>query len=452
MRKNLLTLILACLAQFIAIVDLAIVNVALPTIQHQLGMSQSSLQWIVVAYGLLFGGFLLLGGRLGDLVGRRKILITGLSLFTAASLAAGLAGSAEFLIVARAVQGFGAALIVPSALSILANTFKEGKERNAALGIFGATGGLAGTVGVLGGGLLTDSLGWESIFLVNVPIGILLIALAFKHLPSDIVQKGVHKFNAGAAITITAGLMTLVFGLTKGAEAGWGSPITLGSFLVSALLLAAFVFIEQRSSAPLVHFDIFKNRTSAGAMITGFFGFGALFAFIFASSLFMQSQLHFTPTQTGVAWLASTVTSFVFAMLTGSKLVSKFPLKSLLVSGLLSLLLAALWMYRVPADASFVVDVLPAFLLMGIGGGIIGPVIQISALTGVRPERFGLISGVVETLREIGSVMIIAAVSTALAVHALLADGFQWAYLVIAGAAILGLGVVAFSFREQNQK
>lgn len=448
MRKNLLTLILACLAQFIAIVDLAIVNVALPTIQQQLGMSQGALQWIVVAYGLLFGGFLLLGGRLGDLVGRRRTLITGLGLFTAASLAAGLAGSAEFLIVSRAIQGFGAALIVPSALSILANTFKEGKDRNTALGIFGAVGGLAGTVGVLSGGLITDSLGWQWIFLVNVPIGALLIALAFKRLPVDVVEKGVHKFNAGAAVTVTAGLMALVFGLTKGAEAGWSSPITLGSFAVSALLLVAFVYIESRSSAPLVHFDIFKNRTSAGAMITGFFGFGALFAFIFAGSLFMQSQLHYTPTQTGLAWLASTITSFVVAMITGYKLASKFPLKGLLLTGLLSLAVAALLMYRVPADATFIIDVLPAFLLMGIGGGMMGPVVQISALSGVQPNRIGLISGVVETLREIGSVVVIAGVSTAIAVGASLSAGFHSAYLIIVIAAITGMGVVVFCFRK----
>jgi EmrB/QacA subfamily drug resistance transporter len=450
MRHHKLTLILACLAQFMVIVDLAIVNVALPTIQEQLRMSQSSLQWIVVAYGLLFGGFLLLGGRLGDLLGRRKILVTGLGVFTLASLAAGLANSAELLIIARAVQGLGAALIAPSALSIVANTFTEGKERNAALGIFGATGGLAGTVGVLGGGLLTDGPGWEWIFLVNVPIGIVLIGLALKHLPSDIVDKGMHRFNAGAAVTVTAGLMALVYGLTHGAEGGWDSPITLGSFLASILLLLTFVFIELRSRAPLVHFEIFKNRHSAGAMFAGFFGFGALFAFIFTSSLFMQHQLHYSPTHTGVAWLASTLTAFMFAMLTGSKLITKFSPRSLLASGLLSLLLAALWMIRMPAEATFVIDVLPALLLAGIGGGIIGPVVQISALTGVQPKRFGLLSGMIETMREIGSVMVIAIVSTMLAIRTSSLDGFHAGYLVIATSALLGLGIVAITFRKRH--
>lgn len=450
MRKHLTTLILACLAQFMVIVDLAIVNVALPTIQQQLGMSQSSLQWIIVAYGLVFGGFLLLGGRLGDLLGRRKTLLIGLSLFTMASLAAGLAGSAELLIISRAIQGFGAALIAPSALSILANTFSEGKERNSALGIFGATGGLAGTVGVLGGGLLTDGPGWQWIFLVNIPIGIVLITLALKHLPRDVVEKGVHRFNAGAAITVTAGLMALVYGLTHGVEGGWGSPVTLGAFVASALLLALFVFIELRSRAPLVHFEVFNNRPSAGAMFAGFFGFGALFSFIFASSLLMQQQLHYSPTQTGVAWLASTVTAFIFAMLTGSKLVAKFPLKNLLVVGLGLLLLAALWMMRIPEQASFAGDVLPALLLAGAGGGMIGPVVQISALTGVQPKRFGLISGIVETMREIGSVMVIAAVSTALAAQVSRVEGFHSAYLAIAIAPLLGLAVVAVTFRKRQ--
>lgn len=450
MRNHKLTLFLACLAQFMVIVDLAIVNVALPTIQEQLKMSQGSLQWIVVAYGLLFGGFLLLGGRLGDLLGRRKVLLAGLSLFTIASLAAGIANSAELLIIARAVQGFAAALIAPSALSIVANTFKEGQERNAALGIFGATGGLAGTVGVLGGGFLTDGPGWEWIFLVNVPIGIFLIALAMRHLPIDIVEKGVHRFNAGAAVAVTAGLMALVYGLTRGAESGWMSSVTLGSFLASVLLLVAFVLIELRSRAPLVHFDVLKNRLSAGSMAAGFFGFGALFAFIFTSSIFMQHQLHYSPTHTGVAWLSSTITAFIFAMLTGTKLITKFSPKALLTMGLLALLIAALWMVRMPDQAVFVTDVLPSLLLAGIGGGMIGPVVQISALTGVQPKRFGLVSGLVETMREIGSVMVIAVVSTALAIHTSSLDGFHSGYLAIGASALIGLGVVAISFRKRS--
>lgn len=446
MRKHIVALILVCLAQFMVVVDLAIVNVALPTMQQELNMSQSSLQWIVVAYGLLFGGFLLLGGRLGDVFGRRRVLVTGLVLFTLASLGAGVATSGELLIFARAIQGFGAALVAPSALSILANTFKEGKERNSALGIFGATGGLAGTVGVLGGGLLTDGPGWEWIFLVNIPIGIILIGLAFKYLPVDIVEKGLHRFNASAAVTVTAGLMALVYGLTHGAESGWDSPLTWGAFVASILLLTAFVLIEQRSRAPLVHFEVFKNRLSAGAMIAGFFGFGALFSFIFVSSLFMQHQLGYTPTQAGVAWLASTLTAFGFAMLTGSKLVAKFSLKSLLATGLGFLLAAAVLMFRIPAEASFATDILPALLLAGAGGGMLGPVVQISALTGVQPKRFGLVSGVVETMREIGSVMVIAFASTAITIQAIAFDGFRAAYITIGLAALLGLGVVAVAF------
>lgn len=452
MRKHLAALILSCLAQFIVIVDLAIVNVALPTIQQELGMSQSALQWIVVAYGLLFGGFLLLGGRLGDVLGRRRILITGLGLFTLASLAAGLANSSEMLILSRAIQGFGAALIAPSALSILANTFSEGKERNTALGIFGATGGIAGSVGVLAGGLITDGPGWAWIFLVNIPIGIVLIGLALKYLHADKPEKGLHRFNAGSAITVTAGLIALVYGLSHGVEGGWGSPLTIGSFIAAALLLVAFVLIELRSRAPLVHFEIFKNRPSAAAMITGFFAFGTLFSFIFTTSLLMQQQLGYSPTQTGVAWLTTSATSFFIAILVGSKLVGKFTIKSLLVTGLSLMLIAMLWLMRMPDQATFWIDVFPSLLLVGIGGGMVGPLVQIGALTGVQPIRFGLVSGVVETMRELGSVIVIAAASTAMAVQSVTLNGFHSAYSVIAIASLLGLSTAAIVFRVRRVK
>jgi EmrB/QacA subfamily drug resistance transporter len=452
MRKYITTLILTCLAQFIVIVDLAIVNVALPTIQQQLSMSQSTLQWIVVAYGLLFGGFLLLGGRLGDVLGRRRVLLIGLGLFSVASLAAGLADSATLLIAARALQGFGAAMIAPSALSILATTFKEGKERNSALGIFGATGGLAGSVGVLAGGLITDGPGWQWIFFINVPIGIALIGLALRYLPAHRVEKGARRFSVGGAASITAGLIALVYGLTQGTESGWSSPITLGSFVIAAALLATFVRIESRSRSPLVNFEIFKNRLSAGSMITGLFAFGSLFSFIFTTSLLMQQQLHYTPTQTGAAWLITSVTSFVVAMFTGSKLVAKLGVKRLLVASLALMVLAMLWLTRMPASATFLADVFPALLLAGVGSGMMGPVIQISALTGVQPKHFGLISGVVETMRELGSVIVIAAVSTAFAVQTSPLGGFHAAYLIIAISALLGLGTVGIAFQKKRTR
>ena len=450
MRKHLATLILACFAQFIVIVDLAIVNVALPTIQQQLGMSQSALQWIVVAYGLLFGGFLLLGGRLGDALGRRRVLLTGLGLFVIASLTAGLADSTGLLIAARAFQGFGAALIAPSALSILATTFKEGKERNAALGIFGATGGLAGSVGVLAGGLLTDRPGWQWIFFVNIPIGMLLIGLALKYLPVDKVEKSTRRFNAGGAASITASFIALVYGLTQGTQSGWTAPVTLGSFLAAIVLFVTFVRIESRSRSPLVHFEVFKNRPSTGAMISGFFAFGSLFSFIFTTSLLMQQQLHYTPTQTGLAWLVTSVTSFIVAMLTGSKLVAKFGVKRLLFAGLAFMVLAMLWLMRIPVNATFLTDLFPALLLAGVGGGMIGPLVQISALTGVQPKHFGLISGMVETMRELGSVVVIAAASTALAVQTSALGGFHAAYLMIAVAALFGLGAIGIAFKKQR--
>lgn len=303
-------------------------------------------------------------------------------------------------------------------------------------------------MGVLGGGLLTDGPGWQWIFLVNIPIGLLLMGLAFQYLPKDMIEKGLHRFNATAAITITAGLMAFVYGLTHGAESGWGSPLTLGSFGMAALLLTAFALIEMRSRVPLIHFDILKNRPSAAVIIAGFFGFGALFAFIFATSLFLQHQLQYSPTQAGVTWLITTITSFVSAMWVGSKLVGKFSIKSLLISGLSLLFLAALLMARMPSDPTFAVDIFPPLLFAGLGGGMIGPIVQIGALTGVHPKRFGLVSGIVETMREIGSVLVIAGVSTALAIGVTAPNGFRAAYSVIGTAAAAGLIVIMVALRK----
>jgi EmrB/QacA subfamily drug resistance transporter len=450
MRKGII-LLLACLAQFMVIVDLAIVNVALPTIGLQMALNQSTLQWIVIAYGLLFGGFLLLGGRLGDVLGRRLVLLTGLGLFTIASLAAGLADSATLLIAARAVQGFGAALIAPSALSILASNFAEGKERNSALGIFGAVGGAAGSVGVLASGLLTDGPGWSWIFFINVPIGITLIALALKYLPKDTIKKG-HKINLFGASSITGGLIAFVYGLNKGAEAGWSSPWTFISFAVAAALFVAFWRIESRSSAPLVPFSALKNRTSTATMITGLFTFGSLFSFIFMMTLFMQQQLHFSPTQTGFAWLLTSVSSFVMAMLTGTKFVAKISIKRILIISLSLMIAGILWLARAPLNATFLTDVLPALLLVGIGSGMAAPAIQIGALTGVKPHRIGLISGITETMRELGAVIAIAAVTTALVAEGNNLNGFHTGFLVMAATAALGLVTTGVAFQRRRRQ
>jgi MFS family permease len=309
-----IVLALACAAQFMVVLDIAIVNVALPSIQQDLDVGQSTLQWIVIAYGLMLGGFLLLGGRLADLLGRRRMLLTGLTLFSSASLLAGVAGSAELLIGARALQGFGAALIPPAALSILAVTFAEGADRNRAFGLYGAVAGVSASVGVIASGLLTDGPGWRWVFLINGPIGVVLIAMAAIFLPVDARdRRGSERFDVAGAVTVTGGLLLLVYALNRAGDVGWSSGSALGLFAASVVMLSVFVRIEGRSPSPLVPGSSVRNRTLVAANLSAFFTFGAFFAFIFLGSLLMQQVLGYSPTRTGVSWLATTVTSFFAA-------------------------------------------------------------------------------------------------------------------------------------------
>ncbi|HEV8596147.1 MAG TPA: MFS transporter [Candidatus Dormibacteraeota bacterium] len=286
--------------------DIAIVNVALPSIQQDLGIEQSTMQWIVIAYGLMLGGFLLLGGRMADLLGRRRMLPTGLTLFSSASLLAGVAGSAGLLIGTRALQGFGPALLPPAALSILAVTFAEGAERNRALGIYGAVAGISASVGVIASGLLTDGPGWRWVFFINVPVGVLLIAMAAILLAVDARdRRGSERFDVAGAVTVTEACSSSVYALNRGADFGWGFGSTLGLFAASVVMLSAFVRIEARSRSPLVPGSSVRNRTLVAANLSAFFTFGAVFSFIFLGSLLMQQVLGYSPTRTGVAWLAT---------------------------------------------------------------------------------------------------------------------------------------------------
>jgi EmrB/QacA subfamily drug resistance transporter len=412
-------LLLACVAQFMVVLDVAIVNVALPTIQRDLQVGQSTLQWIVVAYGLMLGGFLLFGGRMADLLGRRLILITGLAIFSVASLLAGLADSAGFLIAARAAQGFGAALIPPAALSILAVTFEEGAERNRALGLYGATAGVAASVGVIASGLLTDGPGWRSIFFINVPIGAGLIAMAAILLTADRPERRAReRVDVAGAVTVTAGLLLLVYAISRSTSSGWTSGSTLGLLASSAVLLCAFVVIESRSRSPLIPASVVRQRTLVAANLASFLLFGTLFAFIFLGSLLMQQVLAYSPTHTGVAWLATTVTSFFAAAVAGAKLVGVVGVRRLLIGGFALFASAALLLTRVPVEAHYTTDLLPAFILGGVAGGLSAPAIQIGALSGVRHSLTGLAGGLVETLREIGGGVGVAVVATVLAARA----------------------------------
>ena len=441
-------LALTCAAQFMVVLDIAIVNVALPSIQRDLDVGQSTLQWVVIAYGLLLGGFLMFGGRLADLIGRRRILVAGLAIFSSASLLAGLAGSAELLIAARGLQGFGAALIAPAALSILAVNFSEGQERNRALGIFGAVGGTSASIGVIASGLLTDGPGWRWVFFINIPIGVLLIGSAFVVLGGDHAQRRSGRFDAAGATTVTGGLLLLVYALNRGADHGWTSTSTLTLFAAAGLLLAAFVVVERRSQAPLVPGTALRHRSLVAANLSAFFTFGAFFSFIFLASLLMQQVLGYSPTKTGVSWLATSFTAFVASGLTGARLVAKVGVRALLVTGLTLLALAMLWLARVPADADYMSDLLPALLAAGVAIGLCAPSVQISALSGVAESSAGIASGLVETMREVGGAAGVAAVSTALVSRAGLA-GFHAGFVMIAVVSGVGAVTAAVAFQRR---
>lgn len=435
--KTGLILLLLCSAQFMVVLDIAIVNVALPSIQADLAMSQDSLQWVVIAYGLMLGGFLMLGGRLADLLGRKRVLVSGLTIFTAASLLAGLAENAELLIASRALQGFGAAMIPPAALSILAVTFEEGTARNRALGLYGAVAGISATVGVIASGLLTDGPGWRAIFLLNVPIGIALITMAARLLRGAAREVTGEPFDVAGAVTITGSLLLVVYALSQGPADGWTAWSTLGLFAGAAALMVAFLAIESNSREPLVPGIAVRNRALVAANLSALFTFSTFFALIFLGTLLMQQVLGYSATKTGVAWVATSGISFFAAGLTGSKLAAVLGPRKLLSGGQALLAVAMLLLARVPADADYWTDLLPAFLLAGIAVGAAAPAIQIAALAGVEERLTGLASGLVETSREIGGAIGVAVVATVLASQAGL-DGFQAAFLALAVIAALG--------------
>ena len=443
--KTGLILVLLCAAQFMVVLDVAIVNVALPSIQTDLAMSQDSLQWVVIAYGLVLGGFLMLGGRLADLLGRKRVLISGLAIFTAASLLAGLAQNAELLIASRAVQGFGAAMIPPAALSILAVTFEEGTARNRALGFFGAVAGISATVGVIASGLLTDGPGWRAIFLLNVPIGIVLIAMTAQLLRSEARTVTGEPFDVAGAVTLTGSILLVVYALSQGPDDGWTAWSTLGLLTGAAAMMVAFLAIESTSREPLVPGVAVRSRTLVAANLSALFTFGTFFALIFIGTLLMQQVLGYSATKTGVAWVATSGISFFAAGLTGSKLAVLFGPRKLLIVGQTLLAVAMLLLARVPADADYWTDLLPAFLLAGIAVGAAAPAIQIAALTGVEERLTGLASGLVETSREIGGAIGVAVVATVLTSQAGL-EGFRAAFVALAVIAALGAVISTAGF------
>jgi EmrB/QacA subfamily drug resistance transporter len=450
-QRKWLALALLSVVQFMVVLDIAIVNVALPSIQVDLGFSQENLQWVISAYALVFGGFLLLGGRAADLLGRRRIFLLGVVVFTVASLLAGLAWSEASLIAARALQGLGAAIITPAALSILSTTFAEGRDRNIALGVWGAVGGFGAAAGVLLGGILTDALSWEWIFFVNIPVGVAAFALA-PVLLTESRDARVKRFDVPGAVLVTAGLSLLVYAITEAAREGWLAGQTIAFFATSVALLAAFVGWELRHPEPLVRFGILRTKTVAGANVAGFILGTALFSMFLMLTLYMQQVLGYSAMKTGVAYLAVAGTAILWSAV-AAQLVTRIGVKPVLTVGMTMLTGGLVYFTQVSVGGSYLGDLLPGFLLIGVGIGFSFVPISIAALAGVQPAEAGLASGLINTSQQIGGALGIAALSTiatsqtsdavasGAALDVALVDGFTAAF--VAGVIIAGLGIVA---------
>jgi EmrB/QacA subfamily drug resistance transporter len=450
-RRKWLALGLLATVQFMVVLDIAIVNVALPSIKVDLGFSQENLQWVISAYALFFGGFLLLGGRAADLLGRRRIFFAGLVVFTVASLFAGLAWSETSLIVARSVQGLGAAIITPAALSILSTTFTEGRERNIALGVWGAVGGFGAAAGVLLGGVLTDALSWEWIFFINVPVGAVAFALT-PFLLTESRDAHVKTFDLPGAALVTGGLSSLVYAITQAGQQGWVAGRTLAFFATALVLLVGFVGWERRHPEPLMRFGLLKTRTVSGANVAGFIMGTAMFAMFLMLTLYMQQVLGYSAMKTGLAYLAVAGGAIVWSAV-AAQLVTRIGVKPVLVVGMVTLTAGLAFFTQVSVHGSYVGDLLPGFLLIAVGIGFSFVPISIAALAGVRPAEAGLASGLINTSQQIGGALGIAALSTiatsrtdskvaaGVALHPALVDGFTIAFLV--GTGIAAAGIVA---------
>jgi EmrB/QacA subfamily drug resistance transporter len=395
-RARWLALLVLCLGDLMIVLDGTIVNVALPSIRDDLGFDETSLAWVANAYLLTFGGFLLLGGRLGDLFGRRRLFLIGIVVFTAASVACGISTTQGMLVVSRAVQGLGGALVSAVALSLLMTLFTVPSERAKAMGIFGFVLSGGGAAGVLLGGILTDLLSWHWIFLVNVPVGILVYALSLRLLPAAPGPAAGGRIDVGGAVTITGSLVLAVYAIVNGNEAGWGSAETLGLLGASAILLAAFVVIESRAPSPLVPLRLFRITSVTAANAIGVLMAGGMFGWFFFSALYLQQVLGYTPLEVGLAYLPSMVI-WGGASLMSDKVVIRFGILRPLAFGLGMMVIGLLLFARTPVDGNVALDVIPGTLAIGLGAGIAFNPILLAAMSGVRPAEFGLASGVVNT-------------------------------------------------------
>jgi len=463
-EKRWLALVLLCSAQFVVVLDASIVNVALPTIGKALDFSQENLPWVVNAYVLTFGGFLLLGGRTADLLGRRRVFMAGLLLVAVASLAAGFAATEGQLIAARAAQGLGAAIISPAALSIVTTTFSDGAERNKALGVWGAVAGSGGAAGVLLGGILTDGLGWEWVLWVNVPVSLIAFALSPRLIAESRAETGKRAFDVAGAVTVTAALSILVYALVDANSAGWGSTQTIGLIALSVLLMASFVAIELRAAKPLVPFSIFRIRTLTGANVVGLLVGASLFSMFFFISLYMQQVLGYSAIHAGLSYLPLALVIMISAGI-ASQLVTKLGYKPVLAAGLLFIVAGLGWFSQVSVGGSFTADILGPSVLAAAGLGFSFVTTTIAAVSGVEESEAGLASGLINTSQQIGGALglaVLSAIATSRTTDTLsaggsslpnaLTEGFQAAFLGGALIALLGFVLTLTLIRGKDSR
>jgi EmrB/QacA subfamily drug resistance transporter len=451
-------LVLICLAQFMVVLDATIVNVALPSIQKDLHLSEGNLQWIVNAYTLVFGGFLLLGGRAGDLLGRKRLFLVGLVIFTGASLLDGLASSEGMLIGARALQGLGAALISPAALSIVSTTFAEGAERAKALGVWAAIAIGGSAVGLVLGGLLTQYFSWPWIFFVNVPVGIVGFVLSLRLIPESRDVHAHGSYDVAGAVTVTGGLMALVYAIVGAQQAGWGSAKTLGLFAVAAVLLAAFVVVELRAKAPLVRLSIFRIRSLRTANVAMLLAMSGMFAMFFFNTLYIQRVLGYGPLEAGVAFLPFSLGIMISAGI-ASQFAPRIGVRPVAAAGMLLSAGGLLLLTQLPVHGSYLTNVLPSIALSSLGMGAVFMPLTLIATTGLDDADQGLASGLFNTSQQVGGALGLAVLSTLATsksssaggsqLHALVV-GFHWAFAAGAAVMVVALAVMVGLLRARH--
>ena len=454
-------LALVCTAFFMTVLDVSIVNVALPSIGRSLHFSETGLQWVVTAYAITYGGFLLLGGRAGDILGRKRMFLIGMVLFSIASLVCGLAGSTGVLIAARTVQGLGAAIVSPATLSIITTTFEEGPERNKALGIWGAMGGSGAAAGVLFGGILTKYLGWEWIFFINVPVGALVLALTPGIVRESRAPGVGRNFDVVGASSVTSGIALLVYAISKAPVDGWSDVTTIVLLIAAAALIVFFVVWEMRVENPLMPLSIFRVRTLAGANIVDFLLKTSIFADFFLLTLYVQNVLHFSPLKTGVTFLATAGTVVLVAGL-AQWLTTRIGARPVMAVGLALNTGALIWYAQIPVDGSYVHDLLGGYVMFGFGLAFAFIPVSIAALAGVSNEQAGLASGLLNTAQQVGGalgVAVASSVAISRATHLLhtgssqaaaLTSGYALAFWVMAGISAAGVVAALVLVRDQE--